>query len=1075
MTRFRWTIKRKLLALGGGTLLPLLLLLAFWVRWEVREHTDGAEADLTLASQQAAARVVALLEDATGHLDGLVRNPAVQRRQVAVMEELFRELTARHRDIESVSAFAADGRMVAASVRSVEAPVIVADRPWFRQVMATGQPTVSGFLVGRISGQPVAVVVVPLREEGAPITGALAAAVNLRRLHNLFQFLPLAGGRTVTVVDGEGQVLSHAPRGEEWIGRRLPSAAALPAGPAVVTTLAWPEGGERIAAVAPVADTGWRVLVAIPRASLEARTWQEALSIALPLFAILAVSTLIGLLIARRVWRPLEALTDAAARLPRGEALQVRVDSSDEVAELARAFNATTAQITEIRSSLEQRVAELTALSEAGSLLTGTLEITKVLQRLTDLAHVRLAAGVVRIWLREGPSGNFRLAAETGATRVPDEYRIHLAPGEGLVGWIMEHREPLALTDVQADPRLKNREWVKAEGLHTFLGVPIVLGDEPVGVLACLSRERREFSPDEVKLARLFALPAAVAILNARLYEEARARARELGERSRQLQLLHEAARALVSEHDLDRLLQRMVATGRELLGAGYGALAVFQDDGRIRQFFTAGITPEARERIGPLPEGHGLLGYVFTHGQTLRLDDLATHRAAVGFPPGHPPMRTLLAAPIRLREEVLGALYLTEKPGGFTADDEALLTTLTVDAAVAIENARLVASLRQALDDLKTTQDQLVQGEALRAVGGLASGMAHHLNNILAVIRGRVLLLLPKVQDPSIRRVLEIVERKTVDAAEVVQRVQAFSRARPLAEKAPVDLNRIAEDALELTRPHWQDEARRRGVAIEAQLQPGLIPAGAGDPASLKEVLVSLLLNAADALPGNGQITVRTWASDPWVHCAVTDTGVGMSDEVRQQALEPFFTTKGPQSRGLGLSVAHGIIQRHGGTLRIESAPGRGTTVTISLPVAPASLEAPPAPVASTGLASPRRILVIDDEAEVRETLAEILASQGHLVSQASSGADGLSLFRAERHDLVFTDLGMAGMTGYQVAEAIKAVSPATPVVLVTGWVDEIAGGELDAGCVDQVISKPFDLDAVAAAVAKTRARKAQ
>ena len=239
--------------------------------------------------------------------------------------------------------------------------------------------------------------------------------------------------------------------------------------------------------------------------------------------------------------------------------------------------------------------------------------------------------------------------------------------------------------------------------------------------------------------------------------------------------------------------------------------------------------------------------------------------------------------------------------------------------------------------------------------------------------------------------------------------------------------------------------------------------------------MLVSLLLNAADALPGDGQITVRTWASDHWVHCAVTDTGVGMSDEVRQRALQPFFTTKGPQSRGLGLSVTHGIIQRHGGTLGIESAPGRGTTATISLPVAPASLEAGPVAVASPGLGLPLRVLVIDDETEVRETLAEILADQGHLVSQAASGADGVSLFRAERHDLVFTDLGMAGMTGCQVAEAIKAVSPATPVVLVTGWGNEIAGAELDVGCVDQIISKPFDLDAVAAAIAKTWARKVE
>lgn len=743
-------------------------------------------------------------------------------------------------------------------------------------------------------------------------------------------------------------------------------------------------------------------------------------------------------------------------------------DSSDEVGELARAFDPTAAQLVEVQSRLKQRVTELAGLVEAGHLLTGTLELSEVLQRLTEIIQSRLGVDVVLIWLRDETAGSVVLRAHRGIARWDAGFRTRLALEEGFAAsWIMTRRTPLVVGDVLTEPRLRNREWMKAEGIISFLGVPLLREDASVGILTCMSRERRDFSPPEVTLAEALATQAAIAIENARLHGEIRGQARAAEERNRQLQFLHEVARAISAERDLDRLLQAIVTSATGLLGATYGALAVFDADGRIRQLFIEGLAPEERERIGRLPEGRGLLGEVFKRGLALRVDDLTTHPAAVGFPPGHPPMRSLLAMPIRFGEEALGALYLTEKPGGFTAGDESVLGTLCADAAVAIENARLMGDLRQALEDVKTSQERLVRTETLRAVGELASGMAHHLNNILAVIGGRVQLLLQRVEEPSVRRSLEIVARAVANGAEVIRGVQGFSRGRPPAETIAVDLNQLVREVLELTRPRWTDQAQAEGISIEASLEPGEIPAVAGDPASLTEVLVNLLLNAVEALPSGGRITVRTWASGPWVHCSVSDTGVGMSEEVRLRALEPFFTTKGPKNTGLGLSVAHGTVQRHGGRLEIESAEGKGTTVTISLPVAPTGPVAEPARVPRRTSVGPRRILVIDDEAEVREVLAELLASQGHAVSQAASGAEGVSLFQTDRNDIVFTDLGMPGMTGWQVAGAIKALSPATPVVLVTGWADEIPRPGAQAGPVDQIISKPFDANALAEVLA--------
>ena len=1073
MGGFRWTIKRKLLALGAATLLPVLLYFAFWTRWQVRIHTEEAEAELALASTQAAAQVEQLLEQIVGHLELLVRTPAVQRRQVREAEARFGHLIAQHAELENLIAVAADGVPFASAVH-VPAGIAVslADRPWFQQVIATGRPAVSGFLVGRIRGRPVAIVAVPLRAAEGPPTGALSAALSLRRLHLLFRALPLTGGMTVTVVDGEGQVLSHHPEAVGWIGKSLPLAAAIPSRH-VVKKLAWPEGGERIAAVAPVGGIGWKVVVGVPAAALQRRIWLGASSIVIPVLGVLALSSLVGLLIGRRVWRPLQALTEAVAQFPEGGRISVAVRSSDEAGQLGQAFNAMAVQIEESRSRLERQISELTALTEAGRLLTGTLERAEVLQRLTELLRAQLGVDVVRVWLWEPSSGEFLLHAHAGFEQGQREYRIRLKPGEGLIGWVMDRREPLVLEDVQSDPRLRNRNWVEAEGLRSFLGVPILLEDAPIGILACLTRERRVFSAADVALVQRLAQPAAAAILNARLYEEARTRARELGARNRQIEVLHETARAIVAERDLDRLLQRIVDSARELIGARYGALAVLREDGRIRQFFTAGLTPEESARAGPPPQGRGLLGTVFRQSQAVRLDDLTTHPAFSGFPPGHPSMRSLLAVPLRFRGETIGALYLAEKPDGFTAEDETLLTALGADAGVAFDNARLVASLRQALDDLKLREEQLVQGETLRAVGNLASGMAHHLNNIFAIVRGRVQLLLRAAADPSLRRGLETVERAAVEGADVVRRLQSFSAAQPASGMVPVDLNEIAREVVELTRPRWEDEARKRGITIEVKLELDDIPLVIGSRAAISEVLVNLVLNAIEAVSAQGLVTVKTWATAERAHCSVSDTGAGMSEEVRRQALEPFFTTKGPKSRGLGLSMSYGIVQRHGGTLDIESRLGHGTTVTISLPISMAAPAAAPKQLTQPPSVSPRRILVIDDDADVRETTADLLATEGHRVSQAASGAEGVSMFRAQRHDVVFTDLGMPGMTGWEVAEAIKALDAATPIVLLTGWADEIGQAVHQRGCVDQIAGKPLDLAAVAPLIATAPVRE--
>lgn len=257
----------------------------------------------------------------------------------------------------------------------------------------------------------------------------------------------------------------------------------------------------------------------------------------------------------------------------------------------------------------------------------------------------------------------------------------------------------------------------------------------------------------------------------------------------------------------------------------------------------------------------------------------------------------------------------------------------------------------------------------------------------------------------------------------------------------------------------------------IDVSLEPGEIPPVHAGSAALREVLVNLMLNAIDALPRGGRIEIRTWAVQGWVYCAVSDTGVGMTPDIQRRALEPFFTTKGVKSTGLGLSVSYGILRRHGGDITLDGGTREGTTVTFRLPVGGEQHETPPE-IPAERLA-PMTILVIDDELEVRATLVEMLEEQGHVVHQAAGGAEGLTALAGLRAiDVVFTDLGMPGMTGWEVARAIKARRPTLPVMLVTGWGTGSETGP-ERGAVDLVLAKPLTNAALRAAIAEVAGRR--
>jgi CheY-like chemotaxis protein len=297
------------------------------------------------------------------------------------------------------------------------------------------------------------------------------------------------------------------------------------------------------------------------------------------------------------------------------------------------------------------------------------------------------------------------------------------------------------------------------------------------------------------------------------------------------------------------------------------------------------------------------------------------------------------------------------------------------------------------------------------------------------------------------------------------------------------VDLNQLVQQIIELTKARWSDQPQRRGIMVELQTALAAdLPEIRGADSEIRDALTNLIFNAVDAMPGGGRIEVRTstcvidnedGSSAHRVQLAVSDTGIGMDEETRRRCLEPFFTTKGERGTGLGLAMVYGMAQRHGATLEIQSQLQVGTTIRLRFPVSPAATAASARLPALRMPAHPLRILVVDDDAALVESLGTILREDGHDVTVAYGGQAGIDAFNALQRtakpfELVITDLGMPYVDGRQVAHAVRAAAPLTPVILLTGWGQQpLAENEVPAH-VDRILSKPPRLRELRAVLAE-------
>jgi two-component system cell cycle sensor histidine kinase/response regulator CckA len=373
--------------------------------------------------------------------------------------------------------------------------------------------------------------------------------------------------------------------------------------------------------------------------------------------------------------------------------------------------------------------------------------------------------------------------------------------------------------------------------------------------------------------------------------------------------------------------------------------------------------------------------------------------------------------------------------------------------------------------------EKQILQSEKLKSLGELAGGVAHDFNNVLAAILGRVQLLksqiktLPGIQEKRkstlyLASGLETIERASLDGAETVRRIQEFSRKRTAdGDYSHIDVNELLNNALDFTRTRWKDESQSKGirVIITKELTPLIYIKGR--PSELREVFTNLINNAIDAMPQGGEIRIKTHCDNGLAVIRIEDTGSGIPEEIKERIFDPFFTTKDVQSTGLGLSVSYGIINRHHGTITSDSVDGEGAAFAITLPVAKKTVALyvnadNSIPVKSENKIA--RILVIEDEEDIRHLLKDILTNAGHDVEIAANGREGIEVFEKKEFDLVFTDLGMPVMSGWQVAEKVKNINGKVPVALITGWNVKMEKSEMEDCGISLVIQKPFRLEQV-------------
>jgi PAS domain S-box-containing protein len=545
------------------------------------------------------------------------------------------------------------------------------------------------------------------------------------------------------------------------------------------------------------------------------------------------------------------------------------------------------------------------------------------------------------------------------------------------------------------------------------------------------------------------------------------------------MRLLEQITRAIGQRQDVQSIYQIVVRTLEDQLPADFVCICRYDRLGQKLTVAHVGVTSvPLAQQLGMTADAeiavdrNGLSRCVA--GELVYEPDIAqvdypfpNRLAAQG-------LRSLVVAPLMIDDEVFGVLVVSRlQDNSFPSIDCEFLRQLGEHVALAAHQAGLRDNLQRAYDDLRRSQQAVLEQERLRAIGQMASGIAHDINNAITPVSLYTRALIEQEPDmsPDLRDYVELVGRVSKDIAATIGRLRDFyRRSDEEADLTALNLNEIVPQVVELTRARWSDMPQQQGVVIKVStdLEADLPPVR-GNATELREALTNLIFNAVDAMPHGGTVTIRTQSSRhrgndrPRVRLEVADTGVGMDEETRSRCLDPFFTTKGERGTGLGLAMVYGAAQRHNARLDIATKAQAGTC--IALDFAAMKRERKSSPAKSRTQVQPLKLLLVDDDPAVLHSTMFVLRRDGHEIVTADGGQTAIEALQAaqetgEGFDAVITDLGMPYVDGNQVARTVKELFPATPVILQTGWGRRLAQGDEAPAHIDYLLPKPLEID---------------
>ena len=1010
--------------------------LTFYTGLEQRRHAaEHVQSEAMQLARRVSAEHERLIEGTRQFLYMLAQLPQVLECDKSTCSRLFSELLKQYPHYLNIGAIGSDGNLLSSAI-PFGRPLNLADRPYFQQALKTCKFAIGEYQIGRVVGKPVVNFGYPVIGETCNVTAVVFVALDLKWINQLAAQVQLPDGSTLTLIDHKGTILARHPEAEKWIGKIMPEASIvktiLAQGQGMAETMGL-DGIQRLytfTSVSNTAQTSGKVYIAIGIPNSEAFAQVDRILIRnLILFGLVALLALVAAWIVGDVLvlKHVNPIVSAAKQLSCGN-LSARTGiayGKGELSHLAQTFD-------EMAKSLEDHEARRIHAEEELRLNESRLESLLKLNQMSgaSLQEIMNFALEETTRLTRSPIGYlaFMNEDETVLTmhawsktamencRISEKPILYPIETTGLWGEAVRQRKPVITNDYKAPNRCKKGYPEGHVELTRHMNLPIFKGNRIV-IVAGVGNKPSEYDESDV----------------------------------RQLTLLMEGMWGIIQSKLAEEALQQSKKEWENTFAAMSDWVTVINLEGRILRTNLAG-------------EGFTGMSAQKMVGQTCCL---LTH-GTEGPLPGCPFKKMLQTR----QREVLEIQQPNESRWLMITVDPVFGKDGNLIAAVHI--ARDITEQKRAEEEMIALQEQLRQSQKMEAIGQLAGGIAHDFNNLLTVIKGysQLSLIELKESDPLRSNIKEI-QNASERAANLTRQILAFSRRQVLDTKV-LDLNSILRDL---------DKMLRRVIGEDIELVTLLAePLGRvkTDPGQIEQVIMNIAVNARDAMPNGGKLTIETANVEldeayarrhiavipgPYVMLSVSDTGVGMTPELRDRVFEPFFTTK-EKGTGLGLSMVYGIVKQSEGNIWVYSEPGHGTTFKIYLPGVDEPLEELRQKAAGMEFPQGREtVLIVEDDEAVRKLSGQILKRQGYTILEAENGYEALRLCEGQKEPihLILTDVVMPEMSGRKLVERFKKLSVNFRVLYMSGYTDNAIArhGILEKGV--NYIQKPFTPDGLA------------